>query len=674
MGNQPSTPIEYAVPIENADRKANETFIYRNPDGLDLDLNNFDTKLKTIHDIYKKMFNDGLNEDCIGYRAKNPDGSLQNSYTWYKKQQVKQMAEELGSGFVRLNLYNINREWKGRNMKLVAVYSKNNPEYMIMDIAMTMQGITTVPIYDTLGEEAIEFIFDQTKITSCFITANLVPKLVSEQLNNKRFKYLKNLIIMDYDNYDKQNEPSDKSVFNIIPYQALIEEGKKGVLPWAEVDGETEYCISYTSGTTGIPKGAILNHKNLLAGYEGVTKRVHITAKDIHISYLPLAHIFERGVFKLCLSENAKIGLYNGDVLKIKEDLAILKPTIFVSVPRLYNKFYDAIMASIAQSTGLKRKLVDKAIETKLSNLKEKGQHTHFLFDILVFNKIKAVLGGRVRLMITASAPINSEVVDFLKVAFSCPMIEGYGQTECAGGEFTTCVEDPLSGHVGGPLIHNEFKLVDVEDMNYTSSDVDEKGRAKPRGEIWIRGPNIFPGYFLNPKENEEIFSKDGWLKSGDIGQLTPDGNRLQIIDRKKNIFKLSQGEYIAPEKLEGVYKVVHPLIGDVFVYGDSLKSCLVGIVNIEKKDIKRLATELGVEGTEDSLPESEQLKAALIKLFNEEAAKRKFNKLEQLKRIAIETRLFNDLGILTTTFKKKRDSFKNHYKSTLDGLYTGLE
>ena len=674
MGNTTSKEIDYAIPINNPDRKPNETFIYRNPEYVNTDPKNFQVEFNTIQDIYRKVFNNKVDEPIIGYRAKNQDGTLQNVYTWYTKQEVKQMAEALGSGFMSRSLYNVNEEWEGRHMKMAAVYSKNNPQYLIMDIGLTMQGITSVPIYDTLGEEAIEFIFNQTKIKSCFITANHVKKLVEEQIKTNRYKYLENLIIMDYENYDNTQESKDKEVFNIIPYNSLIEEGKKNLLSWTESNPDTAYCISYTSGTTGTPKGAVMTHKNLISLFTGVKKILKFNDKDVHISYLPLAHIFERAAFKLFMAESVKIGLYNGDVLKLKEDLAILRPTVFISVPRLFNKFYDTIKTTINQTTGIKRKLVNRAIKAKLQNLHESGDYTHTLYDALVFNKMKKVLGGRVRAMITASAPISVEVLDFLKIAFCCPIIEAYGQTEGTGGEFATVMEDALGGHVGGPLPQNEFKLVDVEEMKYTNKDVDEKGRPRPRGEIWVRGPNVIPGYFLNEEENAAAFTVDGWLKSGDIGQINPDGHRMQIIDRKKNIFKLSQGEYIAPEKLEGAYKVTSPLINDVFVYGDSLKSCLVGVVNIEKKNLKALAQELGVEGDEDTLSENPEFKAAILKLFNKEATKRNYNRLEQLKKVVIEPLLFSDLDLLTATFKKKRADFKLYYASALQRMYEDLE
>jgi long-chain acyl-CoA synthetase len=263
--------------------------------------------------------------------------------------------------------------------------------------------------------------------------------------------------------------------------------------------------------------------------------------------------------------------------MKLNQDLALVKPTIFASVPRLYQRLYQTIKEKLDKLEGYKKTMADYAYNTKKYYLQNGGHVTHSipysliigLWDKMVFSKTKEAFGGRVRYMITASAPISGEILDFIKIVACCPVLEGYGQTESTGGSFLTHPSDPLSDHVGGPLSHTEFKLVDVPEMKYTSTDVDEQGRPQPRGEICFRGPSLFKGYYKEHEKTKEALDDEGWLHSGDVGVLLPNGS-VKIVDRKKNIFKLSQGEYIAPEKLENIYMKVKG-VQEAFVYGDSL-------------------------------------------------------------------------------------------------------
>lgn len=242
-----------------------------------------------------------------------------------------------------------------------------------------------------------------------------------------------------------------------------------------------------------------------------------------------------------------RCGFFGGDPLKlIKEDLPALKPTFFPSVPRVYNKIFGILNGKINEMTGFKHNMIKGMVNSKLQKYRATGQVTHCLYDRIVFKKFKAVIGGNVRFMITGSAPIASDVLDFLKVAFCCPIIEGYGMTETSAGSVTTTFGDPLSGHVGGPLANVKIRLRDIPEMGYLSTD------KPPKGEICMWGPSIMKGYFKNPEKTEEALS-NGWMASGDVGVINENGS-IKIIDRAKNIFKLSQGEYIAPEKLENIF------------------------------------------------------------------------------------------------------------------------
>lgn len=359
--------------------------------------------------------------------------------------------------------------------------------------------------------------------------------------------------------------------------------------------------------------------------------------------------------------------------MKLKDDLAILKPTVFVSVPRLYNKFYDAMRSKLSELTGCKGTLAKKALATKLENI-EKGQYTHFLYDKLVFNKMKDVLGGRVEVLLSGSAPLAVPVKKFLKACFAAPFLEGYGQTEGMGAEFLTHPDDPRTDIVGGPVPMNEFKLIDVPEMNYFSTDKDEHGRHAPRGEILVRGANIIPGYYKADDKTTESIDADGWLHSGDIGTIIPGTNALKITDRRKNIFKLSQGEYVAPDRLEQVFKTCVG-IQDIYVYGDSLKSYLVGIVNIDPVASLKLAASKGIEATNaGELATNDQFNKVLLECLKKCADENGLKGFERLARIFIDPRPFQEHDLITTTFKLKRNDAKEFYKSQIAKLYEGLD
>jgi len=295
-------------------------------------------------------------------------------------------------------------------------------------------------------------------------------------------------------------------------------------------------AFSYTSGTTGDPKGVKLTHKMLLMSAASVNLRMGDNAlneSDTYISYLPLAHSFEQALFTMACIYGVRIGFFGGDVQKmVSDDIPVLKPTFFPSVPRLYNKIYGKIQDKIKPATGCKAWLINKAITTKLEALRTTGAVTNGCYDALVFKKMKALMGGNVKLMLTGSAPIHKDVLEFLKICFCCPLCEGYGMTETSAGSCITAIGDPKCGHVGGPVANVKIKLRDIPEMGYLSTN------DPPAGEICFWGTSIMKGYFRNPEKTQECMIGD-WLASGDVGRVNANGS-INIVDRAKNIFKLS--------------------------------------------------------------------------------------------------------------------------------------
>ena len=666
------------VPIENEDKKENESNIYRSPQNKEMKQV---TKNENIQDYVRERFEKSSKDSPFLFRRKkNEKGELTDKTYGISYGQFRQDAEFFGKGLLDLGLLEWKEEYKNYKLRFCGIYSGNCYRYLVQDIACVLYNIVSVPIYDTLGEEATVFAFSNTNMETLVLSASHIANMC-EQKNKGNLDGLKNMIIIDEDLTDSKTNELKKQIedagMKAYTFEEVIKKGQSSVdHSWEKVTGDDIYCFSYTSGTTGTPKGSMMSHRNITVTMVCTGEQIKLNSSDVHLNYLPMAHIFERMLTLIAFIKGCQIGLFNGDTRKLKEDLAIFKPTFFASVPRLYNKFFDAIKAKIDKMGGLKRKLVDSGIKTKLENLEKEGTVTHALYDTLVFGKMKSILGGRVRIMISASAPLEKEVADFLKICMSCPMLEAYGQTEGTGGQFCMNPKDTGSGHVGGVIRHGECKLVDVPDMKYTHKDVDEKtGLVTPRGEIWYRSPGVIPGYYKNDEKNKETFTQDGWLQSGDIGKIVPPNNKLVIIDRKKNIFKLAQGEYIAPEKLEGVYKNVSDLITDVYIYGDSKKSCLLVVLTIEKENQRALANKLNVcnDVEDNKLLESEEFEKAVLELLKKKGKEGNLNGLEIPKGIVFNEKPFADLGLLTTSFKPKRNDIKEHFIDDLNERYKSL-
>lgn len=543
------------------------------------------------------------------------------------------------------------------------------------------QNYVTVPLYDTLGEEAIEFICNQTEMKVLVASTDKIKNLL--KLASK-LPMLKTVIAMDPVPEEIKKKAQDAGI-ELLDFEAVEAKGAaKQVEP--RPPSPLDLCtICYTSGTTGKPKGVMLPHRAILsdasgclalAGFgdnrDGERSLFRITSEDVHISYLPLAHIFERVVFTALSAAGAKIGFYQGDTLKIIEDLGELKPTIFVSVPRLLNKVYDKVLQGVEQKGGLSKTIFNFAFKSKVENLRNYGEVHHWLWDRLVFKAIRERLGGQVRAILSGAAPLSPEVMEFLRVCFSCEVFEGYGQTETSAGTTLTIRGDWTTGHIGVPTPANEIKLVDVPEMSYTSQDI-----PYPRGEICVRGLNCFTGYYKEEEKTRETIDDDGWVHSGDIGMWDARG-RLVIIDRKKNIFKLSQGEYVAPEKIEAVLGK-NAFIQQAFVYGNSLRSACVAVVVPYKEQLMNWAKandELSVLSFEDLCKHPR----ALEKMEQEmgtfgRSGTNELKGFEIPKRVFLEPDLFTvENGLLTPKFSLKRFEAEKRYKKQIEAMYSKLQ
>ncbi|KAJ6883499.1 hypothetical protein NC652_030666 [Populus alba x Populus x berolinensis] len=530
-------------------------------------------EIETLHDNFVHAVKTFGDYKYLGTRVQ-ADGMI-GDYTWMTYGEAGAAREAIGSA---LRFHGLQ---KGA---CIGLYFINRPEWLIVDHACTAYSYISVPLYDTLGPDAVKFVVNHADVQAIFCvpeTLNTLLSFISE------IPSVRLIVVVGGVDEHLPSLPLASGV-KLRSYTKLFSEGCSSLQPFIPPKPEDVATICYTSGTTGTPKGVVLTHNNLISSVAGFCMAIKFNPADIYISYLPLAHIYERSNQIMSVYYGVAVGFYQGDNLKLLDDLSALRPTVFCSVPRLYNRIYDGIINAVKSSGVLKERLFRAAYNSKKQALMS-GRNPSPMWDRLVFNKIKEKLGGRVRFMGSGASPLSPDVMDFLRVCFGCQVLEGYGMTE------TSCVissvdqGDNLSGHVGSPNPACEIKLVDVPEMNYTSED-----QPHPRGEICVRGPTIFQGYYKAEVQMREVIDDDGWLHTGDIGLWLP-GGRLKIIDRKKNIFKLAQGEYIAPEKVENVYTKCR-FVSQCFIYGDSFNSSLVAVVAVEPDVLRDWAVSEGIK------------------------------------------------------------------------------
>ena len=348
--------------------------------------------------------------------------------------------------------------------------------------------------------------------------------------------------------------------------------------------------INYTSGTTGMPKGVTLTHSASVTAASASLCAVLLKPGDVIMSYLPLAHIYERMTEHGALWGGAAIGFFHGDIFALVDDLKVLRPTVFISVPRLYNRFGGAIRTATTSQNSLKGALARYVVSTKLLALEEPDSpgatNKHTVYDRLWGRKVTAALGlDRVGHMVSGSAPLDPTLHQFLRVVFGNNFFQGYGLTETYAVGLVQATGDLSAGNCGGVCPAIELCLASVQDMDYLVTD-----RPQPRGELLIRGNSLFSGYYRNEAETQKAILPDGWFRTGDICTVDSRG-RFRVIDRVKNVLKLAQGEYISPERIENVYLAHLSFLSQAYVHGDSIQTFLVAIFGVTPESFAPFAS-----------------------------------------------------------------------------------
>uniref|UniRef100_A0A8D3BNM2 Long-chain-fatty-acid--CoA ligase n=1 Tax=Scophthalmus maximus TaxID=52904 RepID=A0A8D3BNM2_SCOMX len=665
---------------------------------------------RTLYEFFLRGVRISNNGPCLGSRKpKQP-------YEWMSYREVMERTENLGSAFLH----------KGHSKTTdphIGIFSQNRPEWTISELACYTYSLVSVPLYDTLGTEAISYILDKACISTivCDVAdkVNLVLDCTKDRKHNVR-----TIVLMETPSAELVTRGRQAGI-HILSLQEMEAIGKANHHQPVPPQPEDMAVICFTSGTTGDPKGAMLTHGNIVSSatflellnsediliisltpcirpsYNRTTsddvmlsflplahmfeRVVEVQAatltffslrlsescrhclfsdSDVHISFLPLAHMFERVTQGVMIVHGASIGFFQGDIRRLTDDLNTLRPTVFPVVPRLLNRMYDKIFGQA--NTSLKRWLLGFAYRRKEAELMKGIVRRDSIWDRLIFGKVQVQRTGSIKAPATALDMSRIVLVFFNKGLCSCSQFyEGYGQTECTAGCTMNLPGDWSAGHVGAPLPCNSIKLVDVPEMNYLA--------VNGEGEVCVKGANVFQGYLKDPAKTAETIDAEGWVHTGDIGKWLPNGT-LRIVDRKKHIFKLAQGEYIAPEKIETIY-LRSDAVAQVFVHGDSLQACLVAVVVPDHDFLSGWTKKtLRLEGSYQELCGREEVKAAILEDMLRLGKEGGLKSFEQARAIHIHSELFSiENGLLTPTLKAKRNCLRQHFRSQIEELYAGI-
>jgi long-chain acyl-CoA synthetase len=586
-------------------------------------------KYENLVDMWKRSVS--------AYGSRDLFGTKKNGYwSWTSYAAVNQLVEKLRGGLASLGVTKGDR---------VAIISNNRIEWAVTAYACYGLGAALVPMYEAQQPKEWAFICDDCSAVAVIAgTAEIYEKCKEMMEKVPSIKHVIGLAA-------PKTDPSS--------YEALLEAGEKNPVAALHPSSDDTACLIYTSGTTGNPKGVILSHGNVISNINAVQDMLPLREADRSLSFLPWAHSFGHTCELHCLiSRGASMGLCEA-VDKILPNLAEVRPTVLFSVPRIFNRLYEAVSRQMSARPAPVQKLFHGGL--KAAKKQKKGERLSLLekvvlaaADRVVFAKIRAKFGGELKYAFSGGAALSREVGEFI-AGLGITVYEGYGLTETSPIATANRPGVHRMGSVGQPI--PEVKVV-----------IDKSASSEPtQGEIIVYGPNVMKGYHNRETENKEVFTEDGGFRTGDLGYLDDDGF-LYITGRIKEQYKLENGKYVAPAPLEELLKL-SPFITNAMVYGDN-HLFNVALVVPEMDGLKAWAEEHGITAsTDEQLVEDKKVLEHMQAEVDKYSAD--FKSFERVKKIAIIAEDFTTQnGMLTPKLSLKRRDVLSKYKSKLDALY----
>ncbi len=602
-------------------------------------------KSTSIAQLFARRVHDTPDREAYRY----PVGEQWRSMTW---RQTGERVKAIAAGLASLGL---SREER------VGILANTRVEWLLCDLGILAAGGATTTVYPSSTAEECAFILADSDTR--YVFAEDAGQLAKLRAHRGEMPKLQKVIVIDPVG-NGSNGGGDDWIMTLTALEAagaeLLAKDPRAVDDLvAGIKGEHLATLIYTSGTTGKPKGVRLLHECWAYCADAIDACRLWGADDVQYLWLPMSHSFGKVLMAGHIASGS-VTAVDGRIPKLVDNLAVVRPTIMAAVPRIFEKVYNKIIEKSKQGSPLKQTIFELAVEAgkEGSKLRQKGQTPRGLLalklriaDKLVFEKIRATFGGRVHYFISGSAPLSREIAEFFH-ACGVLILEGYGLTETSAASFVNRPNKFAFGSVGMPMPGTECKLAPAD------------------SEILIRSPAVMQGYHNLPESTEEALTSDGWLRTGDIGEIDAQGF-LRITDRKKDLIKTSGGKYIAPQSIEGKLKATCPYISQVIVHGDK-RNFVTALVTLDEEAVMKWARDNGLSGKSYAeVAASKEAKALLDPFFAQ--VNKTLAKYETVKQYAIlPVDLTVDAGELTPSLKVKRKVVEKKYAGMLDKMYEG--
>ncbi|KAK3682457.1 hypothetical protein B0T22DRAFT_284520 [Podospora appendiculata] len=657
-----------------------ETIPRRHPKALHGLLTRPAPDINTTFDLLKRSADQFGNEPAVGSRKlikthkekkmvpKAVDGKVvevEKEWTYFELSDYNFLTYseyftsilQVGAGLRKLGLSRGDR---------VHIFATTSAQWLGMSHACSSQSLAIVTAYDTLGEAGVEHSLVQSKANAIFVDPHLLNTIAKPL---KKAPFIKTLIYNDASHLTvpqsqidafKAAHP-DLTVLSFEELRALGEDN-----PTAQVPPQADelYCIMYTSGSTGPPKGVPVTHAGFVAAVAGLLSVVEETVshKEDVLAYLPLAHILELVLENTAIFKGATLGyghprtLSDSSMRNCSGDMAAFKPTLMVGVPQIWETIKKGVEGKVNASGILTKSIFWGAMAAK-SFLVANNLPFQSIFDDLVFGKVRSMTGGRLRIIVNGASGIASSTLHFMSMVVA-PMINGYGLTETCGNGALGSPLQWTADSIGAMPAAIEMKLVSIPELNYNAN------ATPPQGEILVRGACVITAYYENPEETAKAITPDGWFRTGDIGEFDAVGH-VRVIDRVKNLVKLQGGEYIALEKLEAVYRGA-TYVHNIMVHGDSANPRPIAVVVPNEKILSEKAAELGVP--EAGMHHDAKVREAVLKELQGVGRKAGLSGLETVAGVVIVDDEWTPVnGLVTATQKVNRRAVRERYAKEIE-------